>query len=60
MDLATFETLMFLLALILFLIVAFGGFFPKIAGTLQNKINLTALGLALWGLVFLIDYVNAR
>lgn len=56
----TLSDLLLIIAFVLFLIVAFGGFFPKIAGTLQNKINLTALGLALWGLVFLIDYVNAR
>jgi hypothetical protein len=51
----TLAVLLLVIAFVLFLIVAFGGFFPEIAGRLQNKINLTALGLALWVLALIMD-----
>jgi len=53
----TLAILLLIIAFILFLIVAFGGFFPKIAGRLQSRVNLTALGLALWVLTVLMDRV---
>lgn len=50
----TWSTLLLLIALVLFLIVAFGGFFPQVASRLQGRVNLMALGLALWVLAVLI------
>ncbi len=58
MDLVTFDTLLLLVSFILFLIVAFGNLIPKVANKLQSHVNLVALGLALWVLVFLIDSWN--
>ena len=51
----TLSGLLLLIAFILFLIVAFGGFFPQVAGRLQGRVNLMALGLALWVLTVLMD-----
>lgn len=51
----TLAILLLVIAFVLFMIVAFGGFFPAIAGRLQNKINLTALGLPLWVLTVIMD-----
>jgi hypothetical protein len=60
MDLVTFNTLLLLIAFILFLIVAIAGLphMPRFITQMGNRVNLLALGLALWGLVFLIDSWN--
>jgi len=51
----TLETVLLVIAFVMLLIVALGGFFPKVAGRLQGRINLLALGLALWVLTFIMD-----
>jgi len=51
----TLAVLLLVIAFVLFMIDAFGGFFPKVAGRLQGRMSFLALGLALWVLTVIMD-----